>query len=62
MTILEAVLETGTGDELDQLGRLLDCPRKGYSPDRQEADLEYRNRLGDHNLVKLLLTYVKEQP
>lgn len=55
--VLSGVLNTGTSQELDALGDLLDLPRRCFGPIRQEPDIDYRKRLSEHKLVQFMLTY-----
>jgi hypothetical protein len=59
MNRLEKVLTQGIGEELDEFGKLVDTPRKGYGPDRGEPDQYYRERLRNVPLMKLLTHWLQ---
>lgn len=60
MTKLQKILWTGTGEELDNLGKLLDLPRRFYGPDRADPDAIYRHLLAEHPMMRLLALATEE--
>lgn len=54
------IVDCGTGEELDELGKLVELPRRTYgalSGIDHEPDSYYRVRLSHHPQVQLLLNY-----
>jgi hypothetical protein len=54
---LRDVLLTGTGADLDKIGKLVDLRRWGFGDDRAEADDSYRSRLMKVPIIRLLTEY-----
>jgi hypothetical protein len=59
---LQHIIESGTGQDLDNLGKVLDMPRRTYGSDLVENDAEkdwvYRARLSQHPWVQFALNYL----